>query len=123
MPRETDSSNRWAPASTASAYTLPRAARADDWQALDQLCRYITGPALTNERVQTTAAQQAVLKRQTPRRDGTTQLVMSPLKFMQRLFDGLRLHRQGLLRGCQFHTLDARSGSLAAGEQSRVTVS
>ena len=50
-----------------------------------QLCRHITRPALANERVQTNAAEQVVLKLQTQWRDGTTHLVMSPLKFMQRL--------------------------------------
>jgi hypothetical protein len=49
------------------------------------LCRYITRPALANERVQTNAAGQVVLKLKTPWRDGTTHLVMSPLEFMQRL--------------------------------------
>ena len=58
---------------------------ADDRQALEQLCRYITRPALANERVQTNAAGQVVLKLKTPWPDGTTHLVMSPLEFMQRL--------------------------------------
>ena len=58
---------------------------ADDRQALEQLCRYITRPALANERVQTNAAGQVVLRLKTPWRDGTTHLVMSPLEFMQRL--------------------------------------
>ena len=38
---------------------------ADDHQALEQLCRYITRPALANERVQTNAAGQVVLKLKT----------------------------------------------------------
>ncbi|MBK6472490.1 MAG: transposase [Betaproteobacteria bacterium] len=58
---------------------------ADDRQALEQLCRYITRPALANERVQTSAAGQVVLKLKTAWRDGTAHLVMSPLEFMQRL--------------------------------------
>ena len=49
------------------------------------LCRYITGPALANQLVQTSAAGQVVLKLKTAWRDGTTHLVMSPLEFMQRL--------------------------------------
>ena len=57
----------------------------DDRQALEQLCRYVTRPALANERVQTKAAGQVVFKLKTPGRDGTTHLVMSPLEFMQRL--------------------------------------
>ena len=50
---------------------------ADDRQALEQLCRHITRPALANERVQTNAAGQVVLKLKTAWRDGTTHLVMS----------------------------------------------
>ena len=53
---------------------------ADDRQALEQLCRYITRPALANERVQTNAAGQVVLRLKTPWRDGTPHLVMSPLE-------------------------------------------
>ena len=39
---------------------------ADDRQALEQLCRCITRPALANERVQTSATGQVVLKRSHP---------------------------------------------------------
>ena len=53
-----------------------RALRADDRQALEQLCRYITRPALANERAQTNAAGQVVLKLKTAWRDGTTHLVL-----------------------------------------------
>jgi len=42
-------------------------------------------PALANERVRCNATGQVVLKLKTPRRDGTTHLVKSPLEFMQRL--------------------------------------
>ena len=58
---------------------------ADDRQALVQLRRYITRPALANERVQINAAGQVVLKLKTPWSDGTTQLVMGPLEFVQGL--------------------------------------
>ena len=43
------------------------------------------GSGLANERVQTTAAGQVVLKLTTPWRDGNPHLVMFPLEFMQRL--------------------------------------
>ena len=58
---------------------------ADDRQALEQLCRYITRPALANERVQTNAAGQVVLKLKTAWRDGTTHLVISPMESRERL--------------------------------------
>ena len=47
---------------------------ADDHQALEQLCRYITRPALANERVQINSAGQVVLRLKTPWRDGTTHI-------------------------------------------------
>jgi hypothetical protein len=48
---------------------------ADDRRALEQLCRYITRPALPNERVQCNAGGQVVLKLKTPWRDDTTHRV------------------------------------------------
>ncbi|MEO8224670.1 MAG: transposase [Gammaproteobacteria bacterium] len=69
---------------------------ADPRQALKPLCRYITRTALANERVQITSAEQVVLRLKTPWRDGTTQIVMSTLEFMQRLAALVlrsRLHR------------------------------
>jgi hypothetical protein len=61
------------------------AVEANDRKRPEQLCRYITRPALPDERVQLNAAGQVELKLKTPRREGTTHLVMSPLKFMPRL--------------------------------------
>ena len=55
-----------------------------DRKWLEQLCRYITRPALSDERVQLNTADQVKLKLKTLWRDGTTHLVMSPLDFMQR---------------------------------------
>ncbi len=52
---------------------------------LERLCRYITRPALANERVRCNAVGQGVLTLKTPWREGTTHWVMSPLEFMQRL--------------------------------------
>ena len=54
-------------------------------KTLERLCRYITRPALANDRVQVNASGQVELKLKTPWRDGTTHQVMSPLEFMQRL--------------------------------------
>ena len=84
---------------------------ADDRDALEQLCRYITRPALANERVQTNAAGQVVLKLKTPWRDGTTHLVMSPLEFMQRLAALVPRPRLHLIR---FHGVLAPNAKLRA---------
>ena len=58
---------------------------ADVRLALEQLCRYVTRPALANERVQISAAGKVVLRLKTAWRDGTMHLVMSPLELIQRL--------------------------------------
>ena len=58
---------------------------AHERKRLEQLCRCITRPALSDERVQINAAGQVELKLKTPWRDGTMHLVLSPLEFMQRL--------------------------------------
>jgi hypothetical protein len=82
---------------------------ADGRQGLEQLCRYITGPTLANERVQINAAGQVVLKLKTPWRDGTTHLVMSPLEFMQRLAALVPRPRLHLIR---FHGVLAPNAKL-----------
>jgi len=58
---------------------------AHERKRLEQLCRYIARPALSEERIRLDAAGQVQLELGTPWRDGTTHLVMSPLEFMQRL--------------------------------------
>jgi hypothetical protein len=50
-----------------------------------QLCRYITRPAIANERLKRNRVGQVVLQLKTAYQDGTTHIVMSPLEFMQRL--------------------------------------
>ena len=59
--------------------------QAHDRKRLEQLCRYITRPALSDERVQLNAAGQMELRLKTPWGDGTMHLVTSRLEFMQRL--------------------------------------
>ena len=99
MPREADFRQNMC--ADIDGFSLHAAVRcgAEDRQALEQLCRYITRPALANERAQTNAAGQVVLKLKTPWRDGTTHLVTSPLAVMQRLGALVALRRQ-LALGC-----------------------
>ena len=51
---------------------------------LEHLCRYITRPAIANERLQRNGEGQVVLQLKSPYHDGTTHIVMEPLEFMQR---------------------------------------
>ena len=57
----------------------------DQRQALEQLCRYITRPAIVNERLKRNRTGQVVLQLKSAYQDGTTHIVMSPLEFLQRL--------------------------------------
>ena len=83
----------------------------DERQRLEQLCRYITRPALANERVQINSAGQVVLKLKTAWRDGTTHIVMSPLEFMQRLAALVPRPKLHLIR---FHGVLAPNAKLRA---------
>ena len=96
LPRETDFEQSLC--ADISGFSLHAAVRcgADDRQALEQLCRYITRPALANERVQTNAAGQ---------------VVMSPLEFMQRLAALVPRPRLHLIR---FHGVLAPNAKLRA---------
>ena len=85
MPREKDFTQSLC--ADIDGFSLHAAVRcaADDRQALEQLCRDITRPALASEHVQTNAAGPVVLKLKTAWHGGTTHLVMLPLEFTQRL--------------------------------------
>ena len=69
---------------------------------LEQLCRYITRPAIANERLKLNSAGDVVLQLKSPYQDGTTHIVMSPLEFMQRLAALVPRPRLNLIR---FHCL------------------
>ena len=65
MPRDTDFEQ--ALCTNMNGFSLHAAVRcgADARKSLEQLCRYITRPALANERVQCNAAGQVVLRLKT----------------------------------------------------------
>ncbi len=84
---------------------------ANERDSLERLCRYITRPALANERVRCNGAGQVVLTLKTPWRDGTTHLVMSPLEFMQRLAALVPRPRLHLIR---YHGVLAPNAKLRA---------
>ena len=78
-------------------------------QKLEQLCRYITRPALGHKRLRRTPAGEVVLQLKTPYRDGTTHLVMTPLEFLQRLAALVPRPRLHLIR---FHGVLAPNAAL-----------
>jgi Putative transposase len=71
----------------AHGFSLHAAVRcgADQRKELERLCRYITRPAIANERLKRNHAGDVVLQLKSPYKDGATHIVMSPLEFMQRL--------------------------------------
>jgi hypothetical protein len=87
MPREVTA--RQPLCADIDGFSLHAAVRieAHELKRLERLCRSITRPALSEERIQVNAAGQVEveLELKTPWRDGRTHLVMSELAFMQRL--------------------------------------
>ena len=65
---------------------------------LEQLCRYITRPAIANERLKINSNGDVVLQLKSPYKDGTTHLVLSPFEFMQRLAAFVPRPRLNLIR-------------------------
>jgi hypothetical protein len=111
MPRE--AAARRPLCADVDGFSLHAAVRveASDRKRLEHLCRYITRPALSDERVQLNDAGQVELKLKTPWRDGTTHLVMSALEFMQRLAALVPRPRLHLIR---FHGVLAPNAKLRA---------
>ncbi|MDP3662818.1 MAG: IS91 family transposase [Nitrosomonas sp.] len=78
---------------------------------LERLCRYITRPAIADERLARNKDGQIVLTLKTPYRDGTTHIVLSPVEFMQRLAALVPRPRLNLIR---FHGVLAPNAKLRA---------
>ena len=112
MPRETAAHQPLC--ADIDGFSLHAAVRveAHDRKRLEQLCRTITRPALSDERVQLNAAGRVELKLKTPWRDGTTHRVMSPLQFMQRVAALLPRPRLHLIRFHEVLAPNARLRSL-----------
>ena len=82
---------------------------ADQRKELEQLCRYITRPAIANERLKRNRAGDIVLQLKSAFKDGTTHIVMAPLEFMQRLAALVPRPRLHLIR---FHGVLAPNAKL-----------
>ena len=82
---------------------------AHERKQLEHLCRYITRPAIANERLTLNRAGDVVLQLKSPYHDGTTHIVMSPLELMQRLAALVPRPRLHLIR---FHGVLAPNAKL-----------
>src|SRR3954466_9249830 len=78
---------------------------------LERLCRYITRPAKSQRAAQAQPRRPCRAPTQSPWRDGTTHIVMSPLQFMQRLAALVPRPRLHLIR---FHGVLASHAKLRA---------
>ena len=61
------------------------AARAEQRQKLERLCRYISRPAIAEKRLSLTPNGNVRYQLKTPYRDGTTHVIFEPLDFIARL--------------------------------------
>ena len=61
------------------------AARADQRQKLERLCRYISRPAISEKRLSLTPNGNVRYQLKTPYRDGTTHVIFEPVDFIARL--------------------------------------
>jgi hypothetical protein len=84
---------------------------ADQRKELERLCRYITRPAIANERLKRNHAGDVVLQLKSAYKDGTTHIVLSSLEFMQRLAALVPRPRLHLIR---FHGVLAPHAKLRA---------
>jgi len=80
------------------------AARADQRQKLERLCRYISRPAIAEQRRSLTPHGNVRYQLKTPYRDGTTHVIFEPLDFIARLAALVPKPRVNLTR---FHGLFA----------------
>ena len=82
---------------------------AEDRKSVEQLVRYITRPAISNERLSVNRQGNVVLKLKTAWRNGTTHIVLTPMEFMQRLAARVPRPRLHLIR---FHGVLAPNAKL-----------
>ncbi len=95
------------------------AARADQRQKLERLCRYISRPAISEKRLSLTPNGNVRYELKTPYRDGTTHVIFEPLELMAHILvrhpaGDLRSSKSAILPIC--HRPAGRTGPETAGE-------
>jgi len=84
-PRLEDRSGQSAAQSGGFSLHAGVAAEADERAKLERLCRYISRPAVSTERLSLTAQGNVRYALKTPYRDGTTHVILEPLDLLARL--------------------------------------
>jgi hypothetical protein len=80
------------------------AARAEERQKLERLCRYVSRPAVSEKRLSITPNGNIRYRLKTPYRDGTTHVIFEPLDFIAKLVSLVPKPRVNLTR---FHRVFA----------------
>ena len=86
------------------------AARADQRQKLERLCRYISRPAIAEQRLSLTPNGNVRYQLKTPYRDGTTHLIFEPLELMARPLRASRFTPGEFVTGCLRQTASTVRG-------------
>ncbi len=86
------------------------AARTDERQKLERLCRYITRPALSEQRLSLASQGLVRYALKTPYRDGTTHVFFEPLDLMARLAALIPKPRVNLIRFDEEHPCSSPFG-------------
>ena len=85
LPAATDSSDGKLARAAGFSLHAGVGCEAPEREKLERLCRYITRPAVSTERLSLTTQGHIRYRLKTPYRDGTTDVVFEPLDFMARL--------------------------------------
>lgn len=107
--REEDSNNPKLAKANGFSLHAGVAAQAHQRRKLERLCRYISRPAVSSERMALTNQGNIRYTLKTPYRDGTTHIVLEPLDFMARLAALVPKPRVSLTR---FHGVFAPNSAL-----------
>ena len=83
-----------------SGFSLHAGVVAQHWERkkLERLCRYITRPAISEERLSITPAGNVRYQLKAPYRDGTTHIVFEPMDFLAKLAELVPKPRVNLTR-------------------------
>ena len=87
LPRQ-DEADRFSPVAKSDGFSLHAdvAVRPHDRKKLEQLCRYVARPAVSEQWLALTRDGRVRYALKTPYRDGTTHIIFEPLDFMYRMY-------------------------------------
>jgi len=116
VPAVTGANDRGVAKAAGFSFHAGVASEAHEREKLERLCRHITRPAVSTERLSLTAQGNIRYRLKTPYRDGTTDVVIEPFDFMAHLAAlQYRQHRFGIKCHCCFLFFTAFNPKTASG--------